>query len=172
MCINVLYIFVIGDIVGNLMLVYKVMYEGKLVVEVVVGYKKEWVVWVILLVVYINLEIVWVGVIEIEVKVKGLKVGVVKFLWVVSGCVIGIGCIEGFIKLIFDEEIYCIIGGVIVGVYVGDLLVEIGLVIEMGVEVEDIGYIIYVYLMLSELVVMVLEIYDGMIIDLYMLKKK
>lgn len=46
------------------MFVYKVVYEGKVVVEVVVGYKCYFDVCVILLVVYIDLEVVWVGVIE------------------------------------------------------------------------------------------------------------
>lgn len=172
MCMNVLYIFVIGDIVGQLMFVYKVVYEGYVVVEVVYGEKVYFDVLQILLVVYIDLEVVWVGKMEDQCKVEGIKYGKVVFLWVVLGCVIVNGCDEGFMKLIFDEEIYCVIGGVIVGLNVGDLISEVCFVVEMGVDVEDIGKMIYLYLMFGEFVGMVVELYEGVCMDLLLQCKK
>lgn len=169
---NVPHIFAIGDIVGNPMLAHKATHEGKLAAEVAAGHKKEWVARVIPSVAYTNPEIAWVGVTETEAKAKGLKVGVAKFPWAASGRAIGIGRTEGFTKLIFDEETHRIIGGAIVGVHAGDLLAEIGLAIEMGVEAEDIGHTIHAHPTLSESVAMASEIYDGTITDLYMPKKK
>ena len=74
--------------------------------------------------------------------------------------------------LVFDEATHRIIGGGIVGVHAGELIAEIGLAIEMGCEVEDIGHTIHPHPTLSESVGMAAEVFDGTITDLYIPKKK
>lgn len=69
------------------MLVYKVMKEGLVVVEVIVGKFVEQDVVVIFGVVYINFEFVWVGLIEVEVQEKGYEVKIGVFFMSVLGCV-------------------------------------------------------------------------------------
>jgi dihydrolipoamide dehydrogenase len=169
---NVPHIFAIGDLVGNPMLAHKATHEGRLAAEVAAGEKKEWVARAIPSVAYTDPEIAWVGVTETEAKAKGLKVGIGKFPWAASGRAIGIGRTEGFTKLVFDEATHRIIGGGIVGVHAGDLISEIGLAIEMGCEVQDIGHTIHPHPTLSESVGMAAEVYDGTITDLYIPKKK
>jgi dihydrolipoamide dehydrogenase len=169
---NVSHIFAIGDLVGQPMLAHKATHEGKLAAEVAHGEKKEWVARVIPSVAYTDPEIAWVGVTEGEAKAKGLKVGVGKFPWAASGRAIGIGRTEGFTKLIFDEATHRIIGGGIVGVHAGDLIAEVGLAIEMGCEVADIGHTIHPHPTLSESVGMAAEVFDGTITDLYIPKRK
>ena len=169
---NVPHIFAIGDLVGNPMLAHKATHEGRLAAEVAAGEKKEWVARAIPSVAYTDPEIAWVGVTETEAKAKGLKVGIGKFPWAASGRAIGIGRTEGFTKLVFDEDTHRIIGGGIVGVHAGDLISEIGLAIEMGCEVHDIGHTIHPHPTLSESVGMAAEVYDGTITDLYIPKKK
>jgi dihydrolipoamide dehydrogenase len=169
---NVPHIFAIGDLVGQPMLAHKATHEGKLAAEVAAGEKKEWVARVIPSVAYTDPEIAWVGVTETEAKAKGLKVGVGKFPWAASGRAIGLSRTEGFTKLVFDEASHRIIGGGIVGVHAGELIAEIGLAIEMGCEVEDIGHTIHPHPTLSESVGMAAEVYDGTITDLYIPKKK
>jgi dihydrolipoamide dehydrogenase len=169
---NVAHIFAIGDLVGQPMLAHKATHEGKLAAEVAAGEKKEWVARVIPSVAYTDPEIAWVGITETEAKAKGLKVGVGKFPWAASGRAIGIGRTEGFTKLIFDETSHRVIGGGIVGVHAGDLIAEVGLAIEMGCEVADIGHTIHPHPTLSESVGMAAEVFDGTITDLYIPKKK
>ena len=169
---NVPHIFAIGDLVGQPMLAHKATHEGKLAAEVAAGEKKEWVARVIPSVAYTDPEIAWVGVTETEAKIKGLKVGVGKFPWAASGRAIGLSRTEGFTKLVFDEETHRIIGGGIVGVNAGELIAEIGLAIEMGCEVHDIGHTIHPHPTLSESVGMAAEVFDGSITDLYIPKKK
>ena len=169
---NVPHIFAIGDLVGQPMLAHKATHEGKLAAEVAFGEKKEWVARVIPSVAYTDPEIAWVGVTENEAKAKGMQVGVGKFPWAASGRAIGIGRTEGFTKLIFDEASHRIVGGGIVGVHAGDLIAEIGLAIEMGCEVADIGHTIHPHPTLSESVGMAAEVFDGTITDLYIPKKK
>jgi len=169
---NVPHIFAIGDLIGQPMLAHKATHEGKLAAEVAAGEKKEWVARVIPSVAYTDPEIAWVGVTETEAKAKGLKVGVGKFPWAASGRAIGAGRTEGFTKLIFDEDSHRIIGGGIVGVHAGELIAEIGLAIEMGCEVTDIGHTIHPHPTLSESVGMAAEVFDGSITDLYIPKKR
>ena len=169
---NVPHIFAIGDLVGQPMLAHKATHEGKLAAEVAAGEKKEWVARVIPSVAYTDPEIAWVGVTETEAKAKGLKVGVGKFPWAASGRAIGLSRTEGFTKLVFDEDSHRIIGGGIVGVHAGELIAEIGLAIEMGCEVHDIGHTIHPHPTLSESVGMAAEVFDGSITDLYIPRKK
>jgi dihydrolipoamide dehydrogenase len=169
---NVPHIFAIGDLVGQPMLAHKATHEGKLAAEVAAGEKKEWVARVIPSVAYTDPETAWVGVTETEAKAKGLKVGVGKFPWAASGRAIGLSRTEGFTKLVFDEETHRIIGGGIVGVHAGELIAEIGLAIEMGCEVADIGHTIHPHPTLSESVGMAAEVFDGSITDLYIPKKR
>jgi dihydrolipoamide dehydrogenase len=168
---NVPHIFAIGDLVGQPMLAHKATHEGKLAAEVAAGEKKEWVARVIPSVAYTDPEIAWVGITETEAKAKGIQVGVGKFPWAASGRAIGNGRTEGFTKLIFDEASHRIVGGGIVGVHAGDLIAEVGLAIEMGCEVADIGHTIHPHPTLSESVGMAAEVFDGTITDLYLPKK-
>lgn len=154
------------------MLVYKGVYEGYVVVEVIVGKKYYFDSKVISFIVYIELEVVWVGLIEKEAKEKGISYEIVIFSWVVFGRVIVFDCVDGMIKLIFDKEFYRVIGGAIVGINGGELLGEIGLVIEMGCDVEDIVLIIYAYSILYEFVGLAVEVFEGSIIDLSNSKAK
>ncbi len=169
---NVAHIFAIGDLVGQPMLAHKATHEGKLAAEVAAGEKKEWVARVIPSVAYTDPEIAWVGVTETEAKAKGIRVGVGKFPWAASGRAIGNGRTEGFTKLLFDEATHRVIGGGIVGVHAGDLIAEVGLAIEMGCEVADIGHTIHPHPTLSESVGMAAEVFDGTITDLYLPKRK
>ena len=168
---NVAHIFAIGDMVGQPMLAHKATHEGKLAAEVAAGEKKEWVARVIPSVAYTDPEIAWVGVTETEAKAKGIKVGVGKCPWAASGRAIGNGRTEGFTKLLFDEATHRVIGGGIVGVHAGDLIAEVGLAIEMGCEVADIGHTIHPHPTLSESVGMAAEVFEGTITDLYLPKK-
>ncbi len=169
---NVSHIFAIGDLVGQPMLAHKATHEGKLAAEVASGEKKEWVARVIPSVAYTDPEIAWVGITETEAKAKGIRVGVGKFPWAASGRAIGNGRTEGFTKLLFDEATHRVVGGGIVGVHAGDLIAEVGLAIEMGCEVADIGHTIHPHPTLSESVGMAAEVFDGTITDLYIPKKK
>ena len=169
---NVPHIFAIGDIVGQPMLAHKATHEAKLAAEVAAGQKREWVARVIPSVAYTDPEVAWVGLTETEAKKAGVAVETAKFPWAASGRAVGLGRSEGFTKLVFDEESHRIIGGGIVGVHAGELIAEIGLAIEMGCEVHDIGHTIHPHPTLSESVGMAAEVFDGSITDLYIPRKK
>lgn len=157
-------VYVIGDVVFGLMLVYKVEDEGMVVVEVIVG-KYGYVNYVVIFgVIYIMFEVVSVGLIEEVVKEIGCKVKVGKFLFLGNVCVKVVFQGDGFVKLIVDVDIDCVLGCYIIGLNVGEMIYEICVVMEFGVLVQDIVLICYVYLIILEVVCeVVLVCGDGVI---------
>ena len=79
---------------------------------------------------------------------------------------------EGFTKLLFDPETKRVLGGAITGVNAGELIAEVGLAVEMGADVEDIGLTVHAHPTLSESVMLAAEMFAGTITDLYVPKKK
>lgn len=116
-------VYVIGDIVGVLWFVYKVSYEGIMVVEKIVG-KKVYVIKLNLIVgcIYCYLQVVSVGLIEEKVKEVGYKIKVGKFLFIGNGKVVVLGEFEGLVKIIFDEVIGELLGVYMVGVEVIEMI--------------------------------------------------
>ncbi len=169
---NVPHIFAIGDIVGNPMLAHKATHEGKVAAEVAAGHKSEFVARVIPSVAYTDPEVAWVGLTEAEAKKAGIDYGVGKFPHSASGRAVGIARTEGFTKLLFDNATHRIIGAGITYPNAGELIVELGLAIEMGAEAADIGLTVHPHPTLSESVGMAAEVYEGTITDLYIPKRK
>jgi len=169
---NVPNIYAIGDVCGNPMLAHKAIPEGRVAAEVIAGKKHYFDPTCIPSVAYTDPEVAWVGVTENEAKAKGIKYGKGVFPWAASGRALSIGRDEGLTKLIIDETTHRVIGGAAVGPNAGELIAEIGLAIEMGCDVEDIGLTIHPHPTLSETIAMAAEVFEGTITDLYLPKKK
>jgi dihydrolipoamide dehydrogenase len=169
---NVPHIFAIGDVVGNPMLAHKAMPEGRIAAEVISGLKHHFDAKCIPSVAYTDPEIAWVGMTENDAKAKGIQYGKGVFPWAASGRSLSIGRSEGMTKLLIDETTHRVIGAGIVGTNAGELIAEVGLAIEMGCDVEDIGLTIHPHPTLSETVALAAEVFEGTITDLYLPKKK
>ncbi|GAB3495976.1 dihydrolipoyl dehydrogenase [Curvibacter fontanus] len=171
---NVPHIFAIGDIVGQPMLAHKAVHEAHVAAEVIAGElqgNKELAsaafnARVIPSVAYTDPEVAWVGLTEDQAKAQGLKVKKGLFPWTASGRAIANGRDEGFTKLLFDEETHRIVGGGIVGTHAGDMIGEIALAIEMGVDAVDIGKTIHPHPTLGESIGMAAEVAHGSCTDL------
>ncbi len=74
--------------------------------------------------------------------------------------------------MLWDEQTGRVLGGAIVGPNAGDLIVEIGLAIEMGADAADIGLTVHPHPTLSETVAFAAEAMEGTLTDLYMPKTK
>ncbi|MEQ8825821.1 MAG: dihydrolipoyl dehydrogenase [Filomicrobium sp.] len=169
---NVPHIFAIGDIVGQPMLAHKAVHEAHVAAEAAAGQKSAFDARQIPSVAYTDPEIAWAGLTEIEAKAKGIKFGKAVFPWAASGRAIANGRDEGFTKLLFDEETHRCIGGGIVGTHAGDLIGEVCLAVEMGVDPVDIGKTIHPHPTLAETVGMSAEVFEGVCTDLPPAKKK
>ena len=164
---NVPHIFAIGDIVGQPMLAHKAMHEAKVAAEVAAGEKRSFDVRAIPSVAYTDPEVAWAGLTETEAQAKGIAVKKGLFPWVASGRSLSIGRDEGFTKLLFDPQTHKLLGAGIVGPNAGELIAELVLGIEMGVDATDIGLSIHPHPTLSETVGLAAEAFEGTLTDLY-----
>lgn len=169
---NVSNIFAIGDIAGQPMLAHKATHEAKVAAEVIAGHKVQFDARCIPSVVYSQPELGWVGMTEAECKAEGMDIEKGNFPWAASGRSLGMGNSDGFTKLLFEKDSGRIVGGAAVGPNAGELIAEIGLAIEMGSDIEDIGLTVHAHPTLSESVGMAAEAAAGTITDLYMPKRK
>jgi len=168
---NVPHIFAIGDIVGQPMLAHKAMHEAKVAAENAAGEKRSFDVRAIPSVAYTDPEVAWAGLTETEAQAKGIPFKKGAFPWVASGRSLSLGRDEGFTKILFDPESHRVLGAGIVGPNAGELIAELVLGIEMGVDATDIGLSVHPHPTLSETVGLAAEAFEGTLTDLYIPKR-
>jgi len=168
---NVPHIFAIGDIIGQPMLAHKAMHEAKVAAEVAAGEKRSFDVRAIPSVAYTDPEVAWAGLTEIEAQAKGIPFKKGAFPWVASGRSLSLGRDEGFTKLLFDPESHRLLGAGIVGPNAGELIAELVLGIEMGVDAADVSLSVHPHPTLSETVGLAAEAFEGTLTDLYIPKR-
>ncbi|HVY79745.1 MAG TPA: dihydrolipoyl dehydrogenase [Steroidobacteraceae bacterium] len=168
---NVPHIFAIGDIIGQPMLAHKAMHEAKVAAEVAAGEKRAFDVRAIPSVAYTDPEVAWAGLTETEAQAKGIPYKKGAFPWVASGRSLSLGRDEGFTKLLFDPESHRLLGAGIVGPNAGELIAELVLGIEMGVDAADVSLSVHPHPTLSETVGLAAEAFEGTLTDLYIPKR-
>ena len=166
------HLFAIGDLIGQPMLAHKAVHEGKVAAEVAAGEKSAFDARVIPSVAYTDPEVAWVGVTQEQAKAEGIDVEIGSFPWAANGRSLATNRDEGITKLIFERDSERVIGAGIIGPNAGDLIAEVGLAIEMGADMHDIGLTIHAHPTLSETVGMAAEAAAGTLTDLYIPKKK
>ncbi len=99
--------------------------------------------------VYTEPEVSGVGVTEDELKANGTPYHVGRFEFRALGKAKAIGKLQGFIKVMTDED-DTIIGASLVGPHVTDLLTELSLAVGLGLKAKDVGKVIHAHPSLSE----------------------
>jgi dihydrolipoamide dehydrogenase len=163
---NVGHIHAIGDVVGGPMLAHKATAEGHVAAEVIAGHDVVFDVRGIPSVAYTEPEVAWVGLSETEAKEQGVAYEKASFPWSASGRALGMDGGSGLTKLLVDPETRRILGGGAVGPNAGELMAEIGLALEMGANVDDVGLTVHAHPTLSETVMLAAELAAGTITDL------
>jgi dihydrolipoamide dehydrogenase len=165
---NVQHIFAIGDVVGQPMLAHKAAHQGKVAAEVAAGQPRSFDARAIPSVAYTDPEVAWVGLTEAQASAAGRAYRTGVFPWAASGRALSLGRGEGFTKLLFDETSRHVIGAGIVGPSAGELVAEVAVGIEMGLDALDIGLTIHPHPTLSESLGMAAEAFEGTITDLHL----
>lgn len=142
-------IYAIGDVTKAPLLAHKAMKEGLIAAENAAGGNAV-MDYQVPNVVYTSPEWAAVGMTEEEATKAGYKVKVGKFPLSASGRAMTLEATEGLIKLVGDAETDLLLGGHIVGPNASDLVAELGLALEMGATVTDVGLTVHAHPTLSE----------------------
>jgi dihydrolipoamide dehydrogenase len=144
--------FAIGDITPGAALAHKASYEGKIAAEAISGKPAAIDYKVMPSVAYTTPEIASYGLTEKEAKEKGLEVKATKFPLAGNGRALSLNAGEGFIRLVATKDDHVIVGAQMVGISASDVMAELGLAIEAGMNAEDIALTIHGHPTLSEAV--------------------
>jgi dihydrolipoamide dehydrogenase len=163
---NVEHIYAIGDVAGGPMLAHKATAEGHVAAEVIAGHPAVFDARGIPSVAYTEPEIAWVGLTETEAAAEGKAYEKSVVPWTASGRALASDASSGLTKLLRDPDTGRILGAGIVGTNAGELIAEVGLALEMGADVGDVGLTIHAHPTLSETVMLAAEVADGTVTDL------
>lgn len=155
-------IFAIGDIVPGAALAHKASYEGKIAAEAISGKKVAVDYRAMPSVAFTDPELASVGYTQKEAKDAGLKVKASKFPLAGNGRAISLNATEGFVRLITTKDDNVLVGAQVAGVGASDVIAELGLAVEAGMNAEDIALTIHSHPSLAEVVMDAAELALGM----------
>jgi dihydrolipoamide dehydrogenase len=149
---NVPGIYAIGDVVRGPMLAHKAEDEGVAVAEILAGQKPHINYDCIPGVVYTWPEVASIGKTEEELKAAGVAYKVGKFPFTANGRARANRAMDGFVKVLADAATDRVVGAHIIGAGAGDLIHEVGVLMEFGGSSEDLARTCHAHPTMSEAV--------------------
>jgi dihydrolipoamide dehydrogenase len=147
---NIEGVYAIGDIVASPLLAHVASKEGIVAVtNAVKDANKKISYKAVPRCVYTDPEVASVGLTERECQTQGITYKTGQFDFRALGKAQAMGKIQGFVKVIVDDN-DIIIGAAIVGVHATDLLAELSLAVHAGLTAEMVGGVIHAHPTLSE----------------------
>jgi len=143
-------IFAIGDVVPGAALAHKASYEGKIAAAAISGEKVAVDYRAMPAVAFTHPEIASVGYTEEEAKEAGLDVSTTKFPFGGNGRALSMNAADGFVRLVTTNEGNVIVGAQLAGPNASDLVAELGLAVESGMNAQDISLTVHAHPTLAE----------------------
>ena len=143
-------IFAIGDVIGGLQLAHVASAEGLVAIENLEGKVKEMDYSVIPRCIYTQPQVASVGLTEEALKNKGINYKVKKSEFSSNGKAITMGAIEGFTKLFVDPQYGEILGAVMVGENVTEMVSQISSYITLEGTTDELAEMVQPHPSLSE----------------------
>lgn len=144
-------IYAIGDIVPGLPLAHKASYEAKVAAEAIARQNSEVDYIGMPAVCFTEPELAQVGYTEAQAKEEGLDIKASKFPYQANGRALSLNDTNGFVKLVTLKEDDTLIGAQVVGTNASDVIAELGLAIEAGMNAEDIALTVHAHPTLGEM---------------------
>lgn len=146
------HIYAIGDVIGGLQLAHVASREGIIAVEHMAGLKPPALNYSqVPKVTYSRPEVACVGLHEQEAKEKGYKVKTGVFPFRGIGKALVFGEVDGFVKLVVDEQTNDLLGVHMIGPHVSELIAEGALARVLDATPWEIGHTIHPHPSLSEI---------------------
>ncbi len=151
MATNVPGIWAIGDVTGKLLLAHVASKQGILCAEAIAGMETHAIDYnMVPRATYSHPQVASFGFTESQAQAQGYAVKVGKFPFQASGKALGLADYAGFVKLVVDESSGKLLGAHMVGPEVSELLPELNLAQNQGLEVSAIAHNIHAHPTLSE----------------------
>ncbi|EPD06738.1 dihydrolipoyl dehydrogenase [Lacticaseibacillus paracasei] len=158
-------IYAIGDIVPGAALAHKASYEGKVAAEAISGKASAVDYKAMPAVCFTDPELATTGMTVAEAKDKGIKAKASKFPFAANGRALSLAQTEGFVRLVTNEN-GTVIGGQVAGAGASDLISELTVAVEGGLNVEDLALTIHPHPTLSEVIMDDAEVALGLPINI------
>ncbi|MEG6530016.1 dihydrolipoyl dehydrogenase [Lacticaseibacillus paracasei] len=158
-------IYAIGDIVPGAALAHKASYEGKVAAEAISGKASAVDYKAMPAVCFTDPELATTGMTVAEAKDKGIKAKASKFPFAANGRALSLAQTEGFVRLVTNEN-GTVIGGQVAGASASDLISELTVAVEGGLNVEDLALTIHPHPTLSEVIMDDAEVALGLPINI------
>lgn len=158
-------IYAIGDIVPGAALAHKASYEGKVAAEAISGKASAVDYKAMPAVCFTDPELATTGMTVAEAKDKAIKAKASKFPFAANGRALSLAQTEGFVRLVTNEN-GTVIGGQVAGAGASDLISELTVAVEGGLNVEDLALTIHPHPTLSEVIMDDAEVALGLPINI------
>lgn len=158
-------IYAIGDIVPGAALAHKASYEGKVAAEAISGKASAVDYKAMPAVCFTDPELATTGMTVAEAKDKRIKAKASKFPFAANGRALSLAQTEGFVRLVTNEN-GTVIGGQVAGAGASDLISELTVAVEGGLNVEDLALTIHPHPTLSEVIMDDAEVALGLPINI------
>jgi dihydrolipoamide dehydrogenase len=149
---NVPGVYAIGDVVRGAMLAHKAEDEGIAIAEILAGQKPHINYDCIPGVVYTWPEVAAIGKTEEELKAAGVEYRAGKFPFTANARARANRATDGFVKVLADAKTDRVLGAHIIGAGAGDLIHEVGVLMEFGGSSEDLARTCHAHPTMSEAV--------------------
>ncbi|MEM3403433.1 MAG: dihydrolipoyl dehydrogenase [Nitrososphaeria archaeon] len=143
-------VYAVGDVVGAPYLAHKAFKQGLIAAESIAGVGRGYSYKAVPSVVYSSPEIAFTGLTEEEAKKVGYQVLVGRFPFTASARALTESSAEGYVKIVVDKETGKVVGAQMIGPEVSELISELALAIESGINVEEIALTMHPHPTLSE----------------------
>ena len=155
-------IYAIGDIVAGAALAHKASYEGKVAAEAISGKPAAVDYRAMPAVCYTDPELATTGLSLTEAKDQGYQAKADKFPFAANGRAISLQATTGFVKLISDKNDGTLLGAQVAGSGASDLISELTLAVESGMNISDLALTIHPHPTLSEAIMDAADLAEGM----------
>ncbi|MFD1484282.1 dihydrolipoyl dehydrogenase [Lacticaseibacillus baoqingensis] len=158
-------IYAIGDIVPGAALAHKASYEGKVAAEAISGKAAAVDYKAMPAVCFTDPELATVGLTQKEAKAQGIDAKAAKFPFAANGRAISLDQTDGFVRLVTNPE-GTVIGAQVAGPGASDLISELSVAVESGLNAEDLALTIHPHPTLGEAIMDDAELALGMPVNI------
>lgn len=149
---SVPHIYAIGDVNGKMMLAHVSTFQGTRALNHIQGKTDKIKFNLVPAAVFTIPEVASIGLTEAQCDDEELDYKAVKVPFGAVGKAVAMGVLDGFCKLIIDNETRTILGCHIMGAHASDLIQEVVAMMNLGVTIDDARDIIHAHPTLNEII--------------------